>query len=449
MPFKKILVANRGEIAVRIMRACKEMGIRTVAVYSKADVDAMHVHYADEAKCIGPGAKSESYLSLLNIISAADITGVDAIHPGTGFLAETPHFAEACKDHDITFIGPSPENIEMMGDKVKARHVMGKARLRPIPGSKGTVRDEKEAIKIAHKLGFPVIIKSAAGGGGLGIREARNDASLINSFRLVQGEARAAFGRSDVYIEKLMEQARHIEFQILADNYGNAVHLGERECSIQRRNQKLVEEAPCCILEPEVRDEIGKAVTKAVRSIKYSNAGTVEFLMAPDGKFYFMEMNTRIQVEHSITEAVTGLDLIKEQIRLAAGDKLNYRQSDISLSEHSIECRINAEDPEKNFMPSPGTITEFHAPGGPGIRLDSHIFTGYKIPPLYDSLLAKLISHGKTRAGAIARMKRALDEFVISGVKTTIPFHKRIMDDERFLRGDIHVDFLNSFHMSE
>ena len=449
MPFKKILVANRGEIAVRIIRACKEMGIKTVAVYSKPDADCMHVQYADEAKCIGPGAKSESYLNLLNIISAADITDVDAIHPGTGFLAEAPHFAEACRDHNITFIGPSPENIEMMGDKIKARHAMSKARLKPIPGSKGVIRDEKEALKIAYKLGYPVIIKSAAGGGGLGIREAHNDASLVNSFRLVQGEAMSAFGRSDVYIEKLLEQARHIEFQIVADKHGNAIHLGERECSIQRRNQKLVEESPCSVLEPKVREEIGRAAAKAVRSIKYSNVGTVEFLMDTDGKFYFMEMNARIQVEHTVTEAVTGLDLIKEQIRLAAGEELGYRQDDISLSGHAIECRINAEDPEKNFMPSPGTITEFHPPGGPGVRTDSHIYTGYKIPPLYDSLLAKLITHGKTRDEAISRMRRALNEFIIRGVKTTIPFHRKVMEDERFLHSDVHVDFLNSFNMLE
>ena len=449
MPFNKILVANRGEIAVRIMRACKEMGIKTVAVYSKADADSMHVSYADEAKCIGPAARSESYLSLLNIISAADITDVDAIHPGAGFLAEMPHFAEACRDHNITFIGPSPENIEMMGDKVKARQVMSKAGLKPIPGGKGVVRNEKDALKIAYKLGYPVIIKSAAGGGGLGIREAHNDASLVNSFRLVQGEAKAAFGRSEVYIEKLLEQARHIEFQILADQHGNVIHLGERECSIQRRNQKLIEESPCSILEPKVREDIGKSVVKAVRSMKYSNVGTVELLMDTDEKFYFMEMNTRIQVEHTVTEAVTGLDLIKEQIRLAAGEKLGYRQGDISLSEHAIECRINAEDPEKNFMPSPGTITEFHTPGGPGVRVDSHIYTGYTIPPIYDSLLAKLIAHGKTRDEAISRTKRALSEFVISGVKTTIPFHRKVMEDERFLHGDVHVGFLNSFHMSE
>lgn len=449
MPFNKILVANRGEIAIRIMRACREMGIKTVAVYSKADADSTHVQYADEAKCIGPGAISESYLNLFNIIGAADITDADAIHPGAGFLAEMPHFAEACRDHNITFIGPSPENIEMMGDKVKARQVMAKAGIQPIPGSKGIVRDEKEALKIAYKVGYPVVIKSAAGGGGLGIREAHNDASLVNSLRIVQGEAKSAFGRSEVYVEKLMEQARHIEFQILADKFGNVVHLGERECSVQRRNQKLVEEAPCSILEPKIREEMGKSVVKAVKSMKYSNAGTVEFLMDADEKFYFMEMNTRIQVEHTITEAVTGLDLIKEQIRLAAGEKLGFRQSDIQSSGHAIECRINAEDPEKDFLPSPGTISDFHTPGGPGIRMDSHIYTGYKIPPLYDSLLAKLIAYGKTRDEAISRMKRALSELVIGGVKTTIPFHKKVMEDERFVRGEVYVDFLNSFHMSE
>ncbi len=449
MPFTKVLVANRGEIAIRIMRACREMGIKTVAVYSSADADSMHVQYADEAICIGPSAKSESYLSLSSIISAADITDVDAIHPGTGFLAEIPHFAEACRDHNITFIGPSPESIEMMGDKIRARQIMAKSGLEPIPGSKGVAQDEKEAFKIAYKLGYPVIIKAAAGGGGLGIREAHNDASLVNSFRLVQGEAKSAFGKSEVYVEKLMERARHIEFQILADQFGNVVHLGERECSVQRRNQKLVEESPCEALSSKVREDLGKAITKAVKSMKYSNAGTVEFLMDENGKFYFMEMNTRIQVEHTVTEAVTGLDIVKEQIRIAAGEKLGFRQSDIQFSGHAIECRINAEDPEKNFMPCPGIISDFHTPGGPGIRLDSHIYTGYKIPPLYDSLLAKLVAYGRTRDEAIARMSRALSEFSIAGVKTTIPFHKKVMEDERFLRGEVYVDFLNSFHMPE
>ncbi len=449
MPFNKILVANRGEIAVRIMRACREMGVKTVAVYSTADADSIHVKYADEAKCIGPQSKSESYLSLLNIISTADITDADAIHPGSGFLAEMPHFAEACRDHNITFIGPSPENIEMMGDKVKARQIMGKAGLNPIPGSKGIVEDEKEALKVADKIGYPVVIKSAAGGGGLGIREAHNAASLVNSFRLVQGEAKSAFGRSEVYVEKLMEKARHIEFQVLADQHGNVIHLGERECSVQRRNQKLIEEAPCAALDSKLREEMGKSVVKAVKSMKYSSAGTVEFLVDVDENFYFMEMNTRIQVEHTITEAITGLDLIKEQILIAAGEKLAARQNDINSSGHAIECRINAEDPEENFLPSPGTITEFHTPGGPGIRMDSHIYTGYKIPPIYDSLLAKLIAHGRTREEAISRMRRALSELIIDGVKTTIPFHKKVMDDERFLRGEVYVDFLKSFHMPE
>jgi len=442
MPFNKILVANRGEIAIRIMRACKEMGIRTVAVYSTADVNSMHVQYADEAKCIGPGDKSESYLSLKNIISAADITNADAIHPGAGFLAEVPHLAEACRDHNITFIGPSPENIELMGDKVKARQIMSKAGIKPIPGSKGVIRNEKEAFKIAYKVGYPVVIKSAAGGGGIGIREAHNDASLVNSFRIVQGEAKSAFGRSDVYLEKLMEHARHVEFQVLADKSGNVIHLGERECSIQRRKQKLIEETPCPTISPKTREEIGKLVIKAMKAIKYSSVGTVEFLMDENGDFYFLEMNTRIQVEHTITEAVTGLDLIKEQIRLAAGEKLGFRQGDVSFSGHAIECRINAEDPDKDFMPSPGTVEVFHAPGGPGIRFDSHIYTGYKIPPIYDSLIAKLIAHGRTREEAISRMKRSLNELIISGVKTTIPFHKRMMEDERFLRGEVYVDYL-------
>lgn len=442
-------MANRGEIAIRVMRACREMGIRTVAVYSTADADSMHVKYADEAVCIGPSDKSKSYLSLSNIISAADITNAEAIHPGTGFLAEAPHFAEACRDHGITFIGPTPENIEMMGDKARARQVMDKAGISPIPGSKGILRNEKEAIKLARKLGYPVVVKSAAGGGGIGIREAYNDAGLLNAFQLVQSEAKSAFGRSEVYIEKLIERAKHIEFQILADKYGNVVCLGERDCSVQRRKQKLIEETPCLMLNPKIREDIIKSLIKAIRNIKYTNVGTVEFLMDPEGKSYFMEMNTRIQVEHTITEEVTGLDLLKEQIRLSAGERLTLRQNDIQLNGHAIECRINAEDPDKKFMPSPGTIDDFYAPGGIGVRLDTHIYRGYKIPPFYDSLIAKLITHGKNRDEAISRMKRALDEIIISGIKTTIPFHKKILEDERFLRGEVYVNFLNSFSMSE
>lgn len=449
MPFNKILVANRGEIAVRVMRACREMGIRTVAVYSSVDADSLHVQYADEAVCIGPSDKSKSYLSLSNIIGAADITNVDAIHPGTGFLAEAPHFAEACRDHGITFIGPTPENIEMMGDKAKARQIMAKSGIEPIPGSKGVSRNEKEALKVAHKIEYPVVVKAAAGGGGIGIREAYNDAGLISVFQLVQGEARAAFGRSEVYIEKLIEGAKHVEFQILADNYGNVVCLGERECSVQRRKQKLIEETPCILLNSKMREEIIKSLTKAIKSIKYYNVGTVEFLMTPDEKFYFMEMNTRIQVEHTITEEVTSLDLLKEQIKLAAGEKLGFRQADIHLNGHAIECRINAEDPNKKFMPSPGIVEDFYAPGGPGIRFDTHIYRGYRIPPFYDSLIAKLITHGRDRNEAIARMKRALDETIISGIKTTIPLHKKIMEDERFVRGEVYVNFLNSFNVSE
>jgi acetyl-CoA carboxylase biotin carboxylase subunit len=449
MPFNKILIANRGEIAIRVMRACKELGIRTVAVYSSADSDSMHVKYADEAICIGPSDKSKSYLSLSNIIGAADITNADAIHPGTGFLAEASHFAEACRDHGITFIGPSPENIEMMGDKAKARQVMAKSGIEPIPGSKGVLRNEKEAIKIAHKLGYPVVVKSAAGGGGLGIREAYNDVGLTNIFQLVQGEAKAAFGRSEVYVEKLIEHARHIEFQILADKHGNVVCLGERECSIQRRKQKLVEETPCIALNPKTREEIIKSLVKAMKSIKYINVGTIEFLLDNNENFYFMEMNTRIQVEHTITEEVTGLDLVKEQIQSSAGEKLGFRQNDIHINGHAIECRINAEDPDKKFMPFPGTIEDINFPGGPGVRVDTYIYRGYKIPPFYDSLVAKLITHGKNRTEAIARMKRALSEFYISGIKTTIPFHKKIMEDERYLRGETYTDFLNSFNISE
>jgi acetyl-CoA carboxylase biotin carboxylase subunit len=452
--FDKVLIANRGEIAVRIIRACRELGIKTVAVYSTADKDSLHVRHADESVCIGPPSSSESYLNIPNIIAAAEITDADAIHPGYGFLAENPSFAEVCEECRIAFIGPTSRNIALMGDKVRAKEEMAKAGLKLLPGSrrgfrrKSTVRSEEEAVKIAREIGYPVALKAAAGGGGKGIRVAHNDISLVNAFRTAQSEAGAAFGNSELYIEKWIENARHIEFQIIADRHGNVVVLGERECSIQRKHQKLIEEAPSPALSAKKREEMFKAVAKAVRRIDYLNAGTLEFLMDEDGDLYFIEMNARIQVEHPVTEMVTGLDIIKEQIRIAMGEKLSIRQEDVLLLGHAIECRINAEDPYADFSPSPGRITAFHPPGGPGVRLDTHIYIGYEVPPYYDSLIAKLIAHGRDRGEAIARMKRALDEMTIEGIKTTIPFHRRVMEEDRFVQGRTYTDFLESFQMS-
>lgn len=447
--FNKVLIANRGEIAVRIIRACKELGIKTVAVFSEADADSLHVKYADEKLCIGPPSPAESYLHLPNIIAAAEITDADAIHPGSGFLSEVAHFAEICKECSITFIGPSAQNIEMMGDKARARKEMSRAGLKPIPGSRhgkrGIIEDESHALLVAHELGYPVMIKAVGGGGGRGIRAAHNDVSLINVFKTAQAEAQAAFGNPEIYMEKLIQNAKHIEFQVMADNYGKAIHLGERECTIQRRHQKLIEESPAPALDPKLREEIGKAVVKAVRSIKYSNLGTVEFLMDEKKNFYFMEMNTRIQVEHPVTEMITGIDLVKDQVRLASGERLRYEQRDIAFSGHAIECRINAEDPFNGFTPSPGKVTAYYPPGGPGVRVDSHIYVNYEVSPYYDSLLAKLIVHGQTREEAIMRMQRALDEFVVEGVKTTIPFHRKVMADQRFISGEVHLDFIESF----
>jgi len=440
--FSKILIANRGEIALRIIRACKELGIRTVAVYSEADVNSLHVKFADEAICIGSAQSSKSYLNIPSIISAAEITDVEAIHPGYGFLAENPHFAEVCESCQIKFIGPRPESMKLLGDKMAAKVAMKKAGIPIIPGSKGVVKTKEDALRIAKDMKYPVIIKASAGGGGKGMRIAHNDIRLASAFYMAQSEAEAAFGIPDVYIEKCIENPRHIEFQMLADEYEHVVHLGERDCTIQRRHQKLIEEAPSLSLDPKLRKKIGELAIKGTKSVGYVNAGTMEFLLDKDDNFYFMEMNARIQVEHPVTEMITGIDLIKEQIRIASGEKLGYDQSDIRIEGHSIECRINAEDPDNNFMPSPGKIERFHAPGGRGVRVDSHIYSEYVIPPYYDSMIAKLITYGKTRNEAIYIMQRALEEFVIRPLKTTIPFHRRVMSDDAFLRGKIDTSYV-------
>ena len=440
--FNKILIANRGEIALRIIRACKEMDIATVAVYSEADRDSLHVRFADEAFCIGPAQSGSSYLNKANIISAAQVSGADAIHPGYGFLAENADFAEICESSGIKFIGPAAEALENMGAKAVARETMIKAGIPVVPGTQGVISDSDEALNIAKEIGYPVMIKASAGGGGKGMRVAQSKHDLIQAIQTAQSEAQAAFGNAEVYIEKYVEEPRHIEFQILADNYGNTVYLGERDCSIQRRNQKLLEEAPSSAMTPELRDEMGEAAVKAAKAVNYSNAGTVEFLLDNKNNFYFIEMNTRIQVEHPVTELVTGIDLIKEQIRIAAGEELGYGQQDIMINGWAIECRINAEDPHRNFMPSPGTITRYLTPGGIGVRIDSGAYSGYVIPPYYDSMIAKLIVWGKDRNEAIARMKRALQEFVIEGVKTTIPFHLRILENAFFQRGEFYTNFI-------
>ncbi len=453
---KKILIANRGEIAVRIIRACKEMGIKTVAVFSTADTDALHVKYADEAYRIGPPPSTESYLKYANIIAVADIANVDGIHPGAGFLAEDAQFAKICEAHEIRFIGPSITDIATMGDKVQAREKASKAGLKLVPGSRAGKRRNsrkgnraepsltvEEAIQLAEKIGYPVGIKAAAGGGGRGIRIAHNRPSLYNLFHTAKAEAESAFGNSDVYLEKWIAEARHIEVQILADTHGNVVHLGERECSIQRNQQKLVEEGPAASISEKLAAEICKAAARTAKSIGYTNAGTVEFVVDTDENFYFLEMNTRIQVEHTVTESITNIDLIKEQIRIADGEELGYTQSDIQRQGHAIECRINAEDPENGFMPSPGVVTGYHPPGGIGLRIDECIYAGYTVPPYYDSLVAKLIATGRDRNEAIARLNRALSEFKIEGIKTTIPLHQKILTDERFLNRNIFTNFLD------
>ncbi len=443
--FKKILIANRGEIALRVIRACKEMGIKTVAVHSTADANSLHVRFADESVCIGPPKSSDSYLNVPSIISAAEITDAEAIHPGYGFLAENSSFAEICNSTGIRFIGPSPESIKLMGDKARARETAQKAGVPVLPGSNGVVTEESSAIEIARELGFPVIVKAAAGGGGKGMRVVMEEPEFANAFVMAQTEALAAFGNADVYIEKYILQPRHIEIQIIADEKGNTVFLGERECSIQRRHQKLIEEAPSVIVDEGLRKKMGAMAVAIARFVKYRNAGTIEFLMDEGRNFYFMEMNTRIQVEHPVTEMVTGIDLVKEQIRVAAGLPLSFTQADVAIKGHSIECRINAEDPEK-FTPSPGTITAFNPPGGLGVRVETAAYTQYVIPPYYDSMIAKLVVHAETRADAIMRMQRALNEFIIEGVKTTIPMHKKILDDPDFQKGDISTKFMERYN---
>jgi len=441
--FSKILIANRGEIALRIIRACKELGIRTVAVYSEADVNSLHVKFADEALCIGGPQSSESYLNIPAIISAAEITDVEAIHPGYGFLAENAHFAEICESCNIKFIGPSLENMKLVGDKMAAKQAMKKAGLPVIPGSDSIIKDKDEALKIAKRIKYPVFIKAAGGGGGRGIRIAHNDVRLASAFYMAQSEAESAFGVGDVYIEKCIEEPRHIEFQILADEDKNLIHLGERDCTIQRRHQKLIEESPSPALDKKKRKKIGEAVIKGLKHIRYVNAGTVEFLLDKNGNFYFMEINARVQVEHPVTEMVTGIDIIKEQIKISSGKKLGIKQENINFTGHAIECRINAEDPDNKFIPCPGRIDTYHAPGGRGIRVDSHAYAGYDVPPYYDSMIAKLIAHGKDRKESIYTMQRALDEFIIEPIKTTLPFHQRVFSDEVFIEGRIHTGYVN------
>jgi len=440
--FNRILIANRGEIALRVIRACKEMGIGTVAVCSEVDKDSLHVRFADEAVCIGRSPSKESYLYVPALMSAAEVTNADAIHPGYGFLSENTHFVEVCDYCNITFIGPPPEAIRTMGDKSTARKTMREANVPVVPGSEGEIEDEKEAIETAERIGYPVMIKASAGGGGKGMRIAHNKVSLIAGFHMARTEARAAFGSNVVYMEKYVDRARHIEVQILADKLGNTIHLRERECSIQRRHQKLIEETPSPAVDSKLRRRMCEAAVKAAKAVDYFSVGTVEFILDAEDDFYFMEMNTRIQVEHSITEMITGVDLVKEQIRVAAGEKLTMPQRNVACSGHSIECRINAEDPESDFMPSPGRVTKFIYPGGPGVRLDSHLYEGYTIPSCYDSLIAKLIVHAENRKCAIARMKRALREFVIEGVKTTIPFHLKVLDHKDFREGSYSTKFI-------
>ena len=442
--FKKVLVANRGEIALRVIRACKELGIKTVAIHSEADAASLHVRAADEKMCVGPAEAALSYRNIPNVLSAAEVTGVDAIHPGYGFLSENAHFAEVCESIGIKFIGPTSENIAMMGDKAKAREVVAKRGLPVTPGSQGELKNEEEALQAAQKIGFPVIIKATAGGGGRGMRVVNKAEDLGRAFQAAQAEAKSTFGNEGVYLERYFLEPRHIEVQVLADHRGHVIHLGERDCSIQRRHQKLVEETPSPVIDDKLRREIGRTAVEAVRAVHYRNAGTVEFLLDKERNFFFMEVNTRIQVEHPITEMVTGVDLIKEQIRLAAGHPLSIRQQDVVLNGHSMECRINAEDPEK-FTPSPGRIVRYSAPGGFGVRVDSAMETGATVVPHYDSMIAKLITHGRDRQEAMARMRRALDEFVIEGIKTTIPLHRRIFEDPDFQKGHVSTAFLEQF----
>jgi acetyl-CoA carboxylase biotin carboxylase subunit len=441
--FEKVLIANRGEIALRIHRACREMGIRTVAVHSTADADAMHVRLADESVCIGPAPSRDSYLNMAAIISAATITGADAIHPGIGFLSENAKFASMVEEHGFTFIGPSPEHLSQMGDKVEAKATAKRFGIPCVPGSDGAIADEAEAAKVAEEIGYPVLLKAAAGGGGKGMKVANNPGELKEALAMAKAEAKAAFGNDAMYMEKYLGHPRHIEIQVLADNHGNAVHLGERDCSLQRRHQKVLEEAPSPALNADQRAEIGEIAVKAVRAMGYRSVGTIEFLFQ-DGKFYFIEMNTRLQIEHPISEMITGIDLVREQIRVASGAPLGFSQSDIAFTGHAFECRINAEDPV-SFMPSPGLITDFHAAGGLGVRVDSALYAGYKVPSHYDSLIAKLVVHGKTRNEALMRARRALEEMVILGVKTNIPLHQRLVAAPDFINGDYDILWLEKF----
>jgi len=439
--FKKVLIANRGEIALRVIRACRELGLETVAVFSEADRESLHVRFADDDVCIGPAPSRDSYLRIPRLIAAAEITGADAIHPGYGFLAENAEFAETCAASNITFIGPTPEQIRVMGNKAAARDAMIKVGVPVVPGTPGPVEDAEAALEFAKGIGFPVIIKASAGGGGKGMRVARDVDDFARSFQLARSEALSAFGNGDVYVEKYLERPRHIEFQILGDSHGNVIHLGERDCSVQRRHQKLIEEAPSPAVTPELRLAMGNDAVAGAKAINYVGAGTIEMLLDTDGSYYFMEMNTRIQVEHPVTEMLTGVDLVKEQIRVAGGEKLSVTELP-TLRGHVIECRVNAEDPARNFQPSPGKITAFHPPGGPGVRLDSHVYAGYHVPPFYDSLIAKLIVQGRDRPEALARMRVALECFVVEGVTTTIPFLARVMQNERFMRGEVDTKFL-------
>lgn len=441
--FKKVLIANRGEIALRVIRACRELDIQTVAVFSEADRESLHVRFADDDVCIGPAAGRDSYLKIPRLIAAAEITGADAIHPGYGFLAENAEFAETCRASGITFIGPTPDQIRVMGDKASARRAMAAVGVPIVPGTPGPVEDVEEALGFAKDIGFPVIIKAAAGGGGKGMRVARDADDFARSFQLARSEALSAFGNGDVYVEKYLERPRHVEFQVLGDRHGNVIHLGERDCSVQRRHQKLIEEAPCPVMTPELRERMGEAAVRGAQSINYVGAGTVEMLLDEDGSFYFMEMNTRIQVEHPVTEMLTGVDLVKEQIRVAAGYELKVKSLP-PFRGHVIECRVNAEDPSRNFQPSPGRIDTFHQPGGPGVRVDTHSYAGYTVPPFYDSLIAKLIVQGADREEALKRMQIALESFVIEGVKTTIPFLARVMQHPGFQAGKVHTKFLDA-----
>ncbi|MFV1885554.1 MAG: acetyl-CoA carboxylase biotin carboxylase subunit [Balneola sp.] len=440
--FKKVLIANRGEIALRIIRTCRELGISTVAVYSTADADSLHVKFADEAVCIGPPAGKESYLKIPSILAAAEITNAEAIHPGYGFLAENAEFSRICGEHDIKFIGPSPYAINSMGDKAVAKATMIKNKVPVVPGSDGVVESYEDAKKVCDEIGFPVIIKASAGGGGRGMRVVSEASELKKNYEMCRNEAESAFNNPEVYIERFVQNPHHVEIQILADQHGNAMHLGERDCSLQRRHQKILEEAPSPLVTPELREKMGTAAVNAALSVNYEGAGTVEFLVDDDLNFYFMEMNTRIQVEHPVTEEVTGYDLIEEQLRIAAGENIKDRV--VEIEGHSIECRINAEDPEHGFRPSAGEITVFHPPGGHGVRLDTHAYSGYRIPPYYDSMIAKLIVTAPTRPLAIRKMKRALQEFIIEGVKTTIPYHIQLMDDPNFNKGSVSTKYLET-----